>query len=400
MAVSSLNENWKNNQATKVNTSGLTGYAKTYADALKSGSTPSQATTAAQQATGGSGLTQSYINQVLKGTGTTSESQGIKYDPNTGYAIPQNPTKTEEQEDEDLKNKGIDLTSLMPQLSGLMSQYSAPYESLLKDMLASSQGTSKYETMLTDMMNKPSAISQFMPQLMDLFNKPKAATDQTALLELAQKKADLQTSPLLSALASQRSKAGADYSNLQGEINAAYAGVPEQTQAALDEARRYAQENAIARGMGRSGVVDWTTAKLSAPLLQQQTQAEREKAAKLSGAANTYNALISDLARQETETAGQKGKLVDTTLADLMSQERQYGLQEGQVDWNKLMGLTNLGMQDESTNWNKVMGLANLGTQTENTAWDKAMGLAGLAGNANNAQSSLLASLIPLYLYG
>lgn len=225
-----------------------------------------------------------------------------------------------------------DLSGIMSQIQGMMSQYSAPYEKLLKDMLAT-----------------PSA-----------FKMPTEAE----LLSQATKRAELQTSPLLSAIGTRRSKAGADYSSAQSDIEAAYSGVADTARTLLDEVARNAIDTAIASGMGRSGKGEYLTAKGTAPIVQQVAQADREKAAKLARAANEYNALLSGLGQEEQGIYSQRGNLQSSLLDEL---SRYY---------------TGLGVQQEGNKWNQAMGLANL------------------ANTANTGQQSLLTSLVPLLLYG
>lgn len=226
------------------------------------------------------------------------------------------------------RNMG-DVTS---QLQSTMSQYNFPYEQMLRDL-----------------MSQPSA-----------YQTP----SESGLSQQAQQYAQLQIDPVLSALQSRLANEQTNYGNAKSEVEAAYAGIPAKTQSLLDEARRSALESSIARGMGRSGVVDWQTEKLSSPIMQQATQAETEKAAKLAALANTLTASQSEVERQRQEALTRQGTLQSNRLADLRQQAVQNTIQE------------------------------------QAAKWGQGFNLAQLAQSANMSQQQLMAQLIPLLLNG
>ncbi len=205
-----------------------------------------------------------------------------------------------------------------------------------------------YEQLLRDLMSQQPAYT---------------APSESELLTQAQQYANLQTSPLLSAIQNSISQKNLAQENARRDIEAAYAGVPARAQSLLEEARRSALENAISRGMGRSGVVDWQTAKLSAPIMQSVTESEQKKAAELANIAATIANIQSEGARQMQDIERQRGLLESSKLADLRQQALQNALNQQAATWGQ-------GYQ-----------------------------LAALGQNANTAQQNLLMSLLPLYMY-
>ena len=189
-------------------------------------------------------------------------------------------------------------------------QYSVPYESLLRDLINQS---STYK-----------------------------APTESELLSQAQQYAQLQVDPVLSAIQSRLANTQTNYGNEKAATEAAYAGVPARTQSLLDEARRSALESAISRGMGRSGVVDWQTEKLSTPIMQQATQSEQEKAAKLAAIANTLATSQSEAGRQQQEAESRRGTLESSRLADLRQMAQQLAAQGQESKWNQGYQLANL----------------------------------------------------------
>ena len=216
-------------------------------------------------------------------------------------------------------------SNILPQFQSAISNYSFPYEQLLRDLMSQ---PSSYET--------PS---------------------ESELLTQARQYAELEVSPLLSAIQSSLASAQTAYSNEKAAIEAAYAGVPAQTQALLDEARRNALESAIARGMGRSGVVDWQTQKLSAPILQQATQSEQEKAAKLAAIANTLATTQAEAARQQEEAESRRGTLQSEKLAELRQQAAENALRDMAAKWGQGYSLAQLAQAANASQQNLLAQL-------------------------------------------
>lgn len=211
------------------------------------------------------------------------------------------------------------------------------------------QNSFPYEQMLRDLLSQPSSYK---------------APSESELLSQARQYATLQVDPLLSAIQSSLAKTQSDYESQRQAIEAAYSGVPARTQSLLEEARQAALASAVARGMGRSGVPDWLTAKLSTPIMQQATESDQEKAAKLAAAANALATAQSEAGRQRQATEERRGTLESARLAELRQQALQHALSQ------------------------------------QSTTWGQALGLANLAQGSNTAQQQLINQLIPLLLYG
>lgn len=298
---------------------GETGYAKYYLEALKSGKSDEEAHRYATQKNQGSGLTSNYVKSFEKTTGVKqSAPMSTKY---TNYV-----RNNYDDYDYTPSNRSSSRNMTGDGSNWGSSGGSFPYESLLRDLLAKTP--------------------TYTPRSRD------------ELRSIAESRADQQLNSLLSAIASRRAQEEAKYNSGKSEIEAAYATLPQQIQARLDEARRSALESAIARGMGRSGVVDWQTEKLSSPIMQEEARANAEKAAKLGTLANSYNALISDLARQEQEISGRRGSLVDNLLEQLWLQEQGLGRQSSQDVWSQALSLANLANsadQFQQSNLNNII---------------------------------------------
>jgi len=185
--------------------------------------------------------------------------------------------------------------------------------------------------------------------LQDLLTASPTYKAPTADEMLAQSRqyAGLQVDPVLSAIQSRLSGARTSATNARTATEAAYAGVPAQTQARLEEARRYALENAISRGMGRSGVVEWNNAKLSAPIIQAETESEREKAAKLSAIANELANTESETGRLTQETEARRGALESARLTELQQLAQQLAAQDQQTRFNQGQAWANYGSQSD-----------------------------------------------------
>jgi hypothetical protein len=262
--------------------SGLSGYALEYAKAANQGAKVSgkgrdKADDAATQALGGSGLNQADINRIMQGGGMSTT-----YQPTTYYGAQQ-----QTYQPTSLGNR-MDLDAILGKL-----------------------GTSFNYTPLSD----------------------------AEMMEQAKTYADLQLSPLLAALQSNydMSKAAQEAAKLQ--IEAAYSGVGDTISQRLDEAERRAKQDAIARGMGRSGVVNWERAKLTEPILRQEAQAMQEKAAKMSGVDLQLAALADEYARQQNELQERLGLLESNRLAELQNLQRQNMLGYNQNQQNLMLSL-------------------------------------------------------------
>jgi len=186
--------------------------------------------------------------------------------------------------------------------------------------------------------------------LLGLLNQPSAYTPPSKDDMLAQAKqyAGLQVDPVLSSITDMIQKAITSSSKGKAEIEAAYSGIPAKTQAMLGEARNYALENAISRGMGRSGVVNWETEKRTTPIIQWSQEKEGEKAAKLSGLAEELASAEASANRMRTDTESRRGTLEATKLSELEQMSRAMEQQAQAQKYQQAMGIANMALQDKS----------------------------------------------------
>ena len=217
-------------------------------------------------------------------------------------------------------------------------------ESILSNTQGSGQGTNlPYGSAIADI------ISQY----------PKATPKtQEELMGAAQNYSSLQITPQLEALQRSIAQAGTTANSQTNAINAAYAGVPQQTQGMLDEARRYAQESAIARGAGQSGVVNWETEKRTTPIMAQAQQLEGEKAAKLSGISDWLANIQSQGSQQEQDLAAREGDLTQQYLQLLTGQNEGQSVSDWQNILSAFTGLA--GMSQGANNDANNYGLSAL----------------------------------------
>ncbi len=304
---------------------GTTGFAKQFSDAYNAGKSYDDSINYATTQTGGSGLRRPDIDQILYGTGTSSQSQGVTYDPITGYAIGSGSKKKS--------------GSSTPEIPGVPN---TSMDSLLKALGSSGGGNNfPYENFLNDLMGS----SSYTP-----------LTDEE-MLSQAQQYANLQIDPLLTAIQNNLGTSVAAKEGSIGEIEAAYAGIPGKIQAMINEARNYATEDAIARGMGRSGVVNWETEKRTTPLMQQQADAEREKSAKLASVQREIEALRTAAANSTAEAEARRGTLEANQLANLRNLGAQLAIQSDAAKWGQGYNLAQLANTANQSNVNNLLGL-------------------------------------------
>ena len=228
---------------------------------------------------------------------------GIDYDPVTGAR---------------LTSGGGSTTPQKPQQSTPTAQYSTP--------------TAQYSTPTTQTSSPEQAISKIysmMPktsyadELRNLYSQmPKYTPKSTdEIIAEATKLADLQINPLIEAINRRIREAETTASGQRKGIEAAYANVGTEAQRLLSEAEKRALESAIARGGGRSGAVEYTTQKLSEPIMSQVAQAEAEKAAKLSAIEEALGTYKTNAMDELTSLQERRAALIDTYRETLRRQE-------------------------------------------------------------------------------
>src|SRR5690606_3343013 len=122
--------------------------------------------------------------------------------------------------------------------------------------------------------------------------------DEEYLLKMAEAYADLQVDSLLSELDQLLSSAESRAAIAQEKIKAQYAGLDEWLQDALREAHDLAIRDAISRGAGRSGVVNWERSKLEEPIMRKFAEAKAEEAAALSAIIEELNTTKGNISKQ------------------------------------------------------------------------------------------------------
>ena len=165
------------------------------------------------------------------------------------------------------------------------------------------------------------------------------------MLQQAKQYAALQIDPQLQALQRSLDEAAQYAESQRGMIEAAYSGIPAQIDRMLAQAREYGTEDAIARGVGRSGVVDYNVRELSQPVIEQATRYEAEKAAQLANVANALALAQKQALQQQQELEQQRGLLESTRLEEM----RQLGHAMQAEDWERA--------------WNAAQNLAAMANQ-------------------------------------
>jgi len=209
----------------------------------------------------------------------------------------------------------LNIQDVLSRFSEQLRQYTLPYEQALRDLLARAPA--------------------YTP------------LPESELRHLAQEYAELQIGPQREALRRALQEAERQAEPQRQAIEAAYAAVPAQMSRLLEEARQKALESAIARGGGRSGLVEWLTAELQKPVVERAQQLEAEKAAKLADVESALALARRQAAEQEQQLAERLGQLASQQLAAL--RDLEYARMTG--DWERA--------------WNALMALANAATQAE-----------------------------------
>jgi hypothetical protein len=210
---------------------------------------------------------------------------------------------------------GSSTTPQKPQQSTPTAQYSTPTTQTSSQTSSLEQAISK----IYSMMPKTS----YADELRNLYSQmPKYTPKSTdEIIAEATKLADLQINPLIEAINRRIREAETTASGQRKGIEAAYANVGTEAQRLLSEAEKRALESAIARGGGRSGAVEYTTRKLSEPIMSQVAQSEAEKAAKLSSIEEALGTYKTNAMDELTSLQERRGALIDTYRETLRRQE-------------------------------------------------------------------------------
>jgi len=180
------------------------------------------------------------------------------------------------------------------------------------------------------------------------------APSESEMQDWASSYASSSINPLLSAIQTRLSKEKAAQDSAKTEVEAAYGGLPEKYANQLSEARTSALESAISRGMGRSGVVDWQTEKLSSPIMQEQAQSEREKASRLTSIANAIASAESTAATQTQSAEEQRAALEAARMGELQQWVEQMKASGNSSMWGNAFNMANLYNQSQSSGSNAL----------------------------------------------
>ena len=213
---------------------------------------------------------------------------------------------TDSKKDSSAEGNNRDGDDVLKQLKDPLppDAYSFPYEQLYRDMLAS-------------------------------YPRAQFQTDDE-MLGTANNYADMQVSSQLLALQQAMDQAGVDAKSQKELIEGAYAGVADQLAQTTETQKAQALESAISRGGGRSGVVDWSNAKINEAQTAQLSQSEAQKAAQLANVANQLAALQKQYTGQINQLEGQRGSLSQQYLQNLQNQNyannaNAWGAQVGAI---------------------------------------------------------------------
>lgn len=147
----------------------------------------------------------------------------------------------------------------------------------------------------------------------------------------AQQYAGLQVDPQMQALQQSLEQRQQQAEAQKGRISAAYAGVPQQLMQAEQQWGQKDLDSAIARGAGRSGVVDWQTQQRQQHFGQQLAQSEAQKAAEITAVANQLGVDQQQVQQQLVDLEARRGDLTQQHMAQLQDQAYARGMEGWQA---------------------------------------------------------------------
>ena len=276
---------------------GLSGYALEYAKAANKGASYDDASRTATKKTGGSGLYKKDIDKM-----SSFDTSKVTYKKNK-----QARNAYDDDEEDEAPRKSSKKSSVSSKSSG-----SSDLDSLFEKYFGSDDEYS-YE-----------------------------APDEGTLEGWADSFANAQTDPYITAIQNALTNSLGAQETARSEVAAKYAGLDEKYAAQLEEARNSALESSIARGMGRSGVVDYQTQKYSNPILTSQREDDAAEAASLASIANTIAALNTNAQNSLTAAEKQRGTLKSSRMGDLQQWVEGMKSSAGQNKFNNALSLADL----------------------------------------------------------
>ena len=156
---------------------------------------------------------------------------------------------------------------------------------------------------------------------------------------LAAEYAGLQIDPHIQGLKRALEQALAGFGAQESRIRGAFAG----TEAAFGR-REAAQaqrdlESAIARGAGRTGVVDWLSAQRGEHFTELLAAEEAKKSAELTAIANQLGLLQQQTPQQIAELEARRGEVTSQELQRLQDQDYQRGREYDLDQWARSLGI-------------------------------------------------------------
>jgi len=251
----------------------------------------------------------------------------------------------------------------------------APYEQALKDLIA----------------NHPSY----------------TAPGDTDLQAQAKTWAELQIDPQKQALQKGLESVIQALNDQSASTNAAYSSIDTSAQRLLADQSKLALESAISRGGGSAGAVEWLRNKQQAPILEQQTKSQQEKAAALAGIANQLTLVQKQASDQGSALDTQLGKLQSSRLADLTNLTHSVQTGDWQQMLNATQGLANLATQNDQYNKTFASTILPYYTQTAQEKaqlpidWTKVIGQVPGSSffNTTSNNNALTGGMVPLRTY-
>lgn len=190
-----------------------------------------------------------------------------------------------------------DTRDIYSQLTQSLQEYSYPYEQLMRDTLAS--------------------IPKYTPRSRD------------ELLSEAQRQASLQVDPQLQALQKAYQQSLQGLTAREEQARAAHAGYESDVARALSEAAKIAQEQAIARGGGRAGLLDWGREQRQQPIIGAAERQAAELAAYLQDIASQRSLATQQYGESEQQLAERRGLIEAQTVEEL----KRYDDAMARGDW-------------------------------------------------------------------
>ncbi|MDD4722896.1 MAG: hypothetical protein PHR07_09160 [Acidaminococcaceae bacterium] len=178
-----------------------------------------------------------------------------------------------------------------------------------------------------------SGLSTEVQNILNLMMPDYTPRTSEQILSEAQQYADLLINPQVLSLEQAIEQARESANSRYNKINATYTSVPERTTRILDENAKKAQEMAIARGGGPSGVVPWLTKELQTPVLESMNQLEAERVAALNEISNALSLTESQGIEQMKALETQRGGYAEQQAKAI--EELEYARQSG--NWEKIL---------------------------------------------------------------